>query len=55
MKSKIYSAILKMKKKGVKISFSKRKDGGYRVLKINNQKFKGSLGNKKLLKLAGEK
>lgn len=45
-KSSVLKAIKKLENRGYKISFRKRRDGGYLITKINGKRFTGAKGNR---------
>ena len=49
----ILNIIKQLQEAGYDISFYKRKDGGYRITRINGQRFTGSSGNETARKIVG--
>lgn len=49
----IKELIIDLKNKGYDVSYYKRKDGGYRITRINSEYFRGSEGNIEARRIAG--
>ena len=51
----IIDIIEELTKEGYNVSFYKRKDGGYRITRINGERFRGSKGNQRAREITGAK
>lgn len=51
----IFNLIKELIKEGYDVSYYKRKDGGYRITRINRERYSGSAGNIQARKIAGIK